>query len=113
VPSAAHWIYDPRQEVAHHRSLLRHNFCPGAPGHWTETNAGRSGAAEGFRHHNDLAYPLATRATPDAIAAVLAWAGRHGIIGAGRWGRWEHVNSDVAVSEALALAATLVAGARR
>jgi protoporphyrinogen oxidase len=113
APTAAHWIYDPSPEVAHHRSLLRHNFCPGAHGHWTETNARRSGPATGFRHHNALAYPLATRGTPAAIAAVLAWASRHGIIGAGRWGRWEHVNSDVAVAEALALAATLVAGARR
>jgi protoporphyrinogen oxidase len=113
MPTAAHWLYDPRPEVAHHRSLLRHNFCPGAHGHWTESNASRSGAADGFRHRNALAYPLGTRGTPEAVAVVLDWARRHGVIGAGRWGRWEHVNSDVAVSEALALAATLVAGARR
>ena len=35
---------------------------------------------------------------------------RAAIVGLGRWGRWEHMNSDVAVSEALSVAASLRLG---
>jgi len=110
MPTTAHWSYEPREELPHHRHLLRHNFCPGSRGHWTETNARRSRPASGFRHHAEFSYPVNTRAKPDAIAAVLAWARGHGVVGAGRWGLWEHMNSDVAVAEALRLAATLAPG---
>jgi protoporphyrinogen oxidase len=107
LASPAHWSYDPREEVPHHRNLLRQNFCTGARGYWTETNSARAGPAGGFRHRNAFAYPVNTRSKPGAIAAVLDWARAHGVIGAGRWGLWEHMNSDVAVAEAMALAATL------
>jgi protoporphyrinogen oxidase len=103
----AHWIYEPREDVAHHRILVRHNFCPGSRGHWLETHARRARPAEGFRHHNEFAYPVNTRGKPEAIAAILAWARASGVVGAGRWGTWEHMNSDVAVAEGLRLAARL------
>lgn len=108
LDTLAHWIYEPREDVAHHRILVRHNFCPGSRGCWTETNARRSGPPAGFRHHNEFAYPVNTRGKPEAMAAVLEWARGKRIIGAGRWGVWEHMNSDVAVAEALDLAAALV-----
>lgn len=107
LASDAHWIYEPREDLAHHRTLLRHNFCPGSRGRWTETNARRSGPLAGFRHHNEFAYPVNTRGKPEALASVLEWARGMGVVGAGRWGTWEHMNSDVAVAEALDLAAVL------
>ena len=107
IPTDAHWTYEPREEVAHHRILVRHNFCPGSRGYWTETNAARSGPAQGYRHRNEFAYPVNTQGKPEAVAAILAWASDKGIIGAGRWGTWEHMNSDIAVAEALTLAEKL------
>lgn len=110
LPTPAHWVYEPREDVPHHRQLVRHNFCPGARGHWTETNPRRSGPAEGFRQRNAFAYPVNTRGKREALAEVLAWASARGIAAAGRWGTWEHMNSDVAVASGLELAARLSAG---
>jgi protoporphyrinogen oxidase len=110
VEGPAHWIYEPDEARSHHRLLVRHNFCPGARGHWSETNARRSGPASGYRHHNPFAYPLNTRGKPEAVRQVLEWAAGNGVTGAGRWGTWEHMNSDVAVAEALHLATNLGEG---
>jgi hypothetical protein len=87
--------------VPHHRQLLRHNFCAGARGHWTETNVRRSAPAKGIRFANEHAYPVSTLNKPDAIATILGWARARGIVGLGRWGTWDHINSDVAVDLAL------------
>ena len=46
MDSVAHWIYYPDQELAYHRILVPHNFCPNSRGHWTETNSERIGLAE-------------------------------------------------------------------
>ena len=42
-----------------------------------------------------------TRGKPAAMATIEAWARARGITPLGRWGRWEHMNSDVAVELAL------------
>jgi protoporphyrinogen oxidase len=110
LPSDAHWIYEPDESIAHHRQLLRANFATGARGHWTETNAARSGPAAGVRFRNEFAYPVNTLRKPEAVKTILEWARPLGIAGLGRWGRWEHMNSDVAVAEALQMAATLRGG---
>jgi UDP-galactopyranose mutase len=108
IQSDAHWIYEPREVISYHRILVRHNFCPGARGYWTETNSARNGIPQHFRHRNEFAYPVNTCAKPEAIKAILAWAKTHNVIGAGRWGTWEHMNSDIAVHEAMLLAEKLV-----
>ena len=98
-----HWIYEPDEAIDYHRLLIRSNFCTGARGYWSETNAERSPATDGWRHHNAFAYPLNTLGKPEAVQRVLDWAAQHGVVGVGRWGKWEHMNSDVAVAEALQL----------
>lgn len=108
LPTKAHWAYEPREEIPYHRILVRHNFCPGARGYWTETNTTRNGPAKHFRHHNEFAYPVNTCGKPAAIEAILTWAKSHGVVGAGRWGAWEHMNSDIAVHEAMTLADKLL-----
>lgn len=109
LETRAHWVYDPDENTAHHRLLCRSNFCAGSRGYWTETNSSRSAAATSWRYRNVYAYPLNTRDKPESITQILDWARSHSIIGLGRWGRWEHMNSDVAVFEAIALAQQLVA----
>lgn len=110
----SHWIYEPDEAIAYHRLLLRSNFCPDSNGYWTETNAIRSRPTNGWRHHNEFAYPVNTRGKPEVVVRILQWAASQGIVGLGRWGKWEHMNSDIAVAEALNAAADLCAcGASR
>ena len=107
LSSSAHWIYEPDEAIAHHRLLLRSNFSSGARGYWTETNSTRSPQINAIRFHNQYAYPINTIGKPEAVEKILEWARNKNIIGLGRWGRWEHMNSDVAVEEALIMAKNL------
>jgi hypothetical protein len=104
LPSPAHWIYEPDEGQPYHRQLLRHNFCAGARGHWCEANVRRAGAPGTARFTSSHAYPVSTTGRAAAIATVLDWARGHRILGLGRWGTWEHLNSDVAVEQAMTAA---------
>jgi protoporphyrinogen oxidase len=112
LPSDAHWIYEPDESLAHHRKLLRSNFSPGSQGYWTESNSRRSEAASGWRHTNEYAYPVNTIRKPRQISRILDWAKGHGVIGFGRWGTWEHMNSDIAVKSAIRLGIETVGNSR-
>jgi len=107
LDSPAHWTYEPDEAITYHRQLLRSNFAPGARGYWTETNSSRSLKTDGIRFSNEFAYPINTLGKPEAMRKILAWGESHEIIGLGRWGRWDHMNSDVAVAEALQMASEL------
>jgi protoporphyrinogen oxidase len=100
----AHWIYEPDEKLSYHRILCRNNFCAGSRGCWTESNSARSGPAKNFRHHNEFAYPVNTVAKPEAVEVIGKWARSRGVLPLGRWGLWEHMNSDVAVSQAITAA---------
>ncbi len=104
LTSNSHWIYEPDERLAHHRILCRNNFCRGSKGYWTETNAKRASVKGEFHYRNEYAYPLNTKDKPKAIADILFWAEQNHIIGLGRWGAWEHMNSDVAVEAGIAAA---------
>jgi UDP-galactopyranose mutase len=107
LDSQAHWIYEPDEELPHHRKLLRSNFSPGARGYWTETNSKRSASAEGWRHTNPYAYPVNTIDKPARVSRILEWAKAQNITGFGRWGTWDHMNSDIAVKNAIALGTSI------
>lgn len=103
LDSDAHWIYEADESLTHHRKLLRANFCPGSRGYWTETNSTRNTPVTGWRHSNPYAYPINTIEKPMRVERILNWAGTKNITGFGRWGKWEHMNSDIAVKEAIEL----------
>jgi hypothetical protein len=103
LASKAHWIYEPDESLTYHRKLLRSNFCPGSRGYWTETNSTRSSGGCSWSHTNPYAYPVNTLDKPACMARILDWAAANHITGFGRWGTWEHMNSDIAVKNALAL----------
>ena len=111
LPMPAHWIYYPNPELSYHRILVRHNFCPNSAGYWTETNLTRF-QAEGKNADsyfvNEYAYPLNTVGKPEKMAALLKWAQTKEVYGLGRWGEWQHYNSDVVVSLAIRLADRLM-----
>lgn len=103
----AHWIYYPNLDLAYHRILVRHNFCPNSKGYWTETNLERVSSVKNndcFSYINKYAYPLNTVDKPEIINNVLEWGKEHNIYGLGRWGEHQHYNSDVTVELSLQLA---------
>ncbi len=99
LDTAAHWIYHPDPNIPYHRTLVRSNFCPGARGHWTETNGDRvlseAGRARKDAYYNKYAYPLNTLGKPQIMEKLLHWARSKGVYGLGRWGEHEHYNSDL------------------
>jgi protoporphyrinogen oxidase len=101
VATSSHWTYEPAEDISYHRLLFRHNFCSGARGYWSETNSRRAQPVRHFRHRNDYAYPVNTLRKPEAVAAIRRWSATQGILPVGRWGTWEHMNSDVAVDLAM------------
>lgn len=111
LDTAAHWIYYPDPALSYHRILVRHNFCPGSKGYWTETNGDRVAAAgklRGFRYLNEYAYPLNTIGKNEFMTELLNWSAAQGVIGLGRWGEHQHYNSDLTVRLAMSLAEKLV-----
>jgi len=108
VHPTAHWLYEPDENLRHHRSFYIPNFAPhSAPnGFYRETNRQRwvAGQGELFAAHNDHAYPVPTVGWAAAIQAVLRAAAAAGVHGLGRWGQWQYFNSDVCIREAMLLA---------
>lgn len=106
LETGAHWIYYPDPKLAYHRILVRHNFCPGSKGYWTETNLERFDRKEANKDNktyfvNDYAYPLNTIGKQEMMEELLKYTESRGIIGLGRWGRWQHYNSDVVMRMAM------------
>ncbi len=105
LDTKAHWIYYPDPKESFHRILVRHNFCKNSKGYWTETNIDRKEEKKGeTSFENKFAYPLNTIGKREIMKKLLAWTEKRGVIGLGRWGEWEHYNSDVVVDLALKLA---------
>jgi UDP-galactopyranose mutase len=87
--------------------LYRHNFSKDARGFWQESNSRLTPPGQNIINHNQYAYPVNTRRKPRLIENILDWAKSRSIIGLGRWGEWEHMNSDVAIEKSLTLAESL------
>ena len=110
LDNEAQWIYYPDLNLDFHRILVRHNFCPNSKGFWTETNLTRfnkSKSKEGNYFIMDYAYPLNTIGKNEKMKELLDYTSDKGVIGLGRWGEWQHYNSDVVVSLALECAERL------
>ena len=103
-PTKSHWVYEPDEAIMHHRVLCRSNFCANSRGHWTETNSRRSQTTTATRYRNEFAYPVNTVRKLEAVENICQWAHRGRILPLGRWGLWEHMNSDVAVADAISAA---------
>lgn len=100
----AQWIYYPDLSIDYHRILVRKNFYNSAKGYWTETNSDRYHDKGNQTFKSEYAYPLNTLEKPEIMKRLLTWAKKQGVYGLGRWGEWEHYNSDVTVGRALKLA---------
>ena len=103
----AHWIYYPDRDLEYHRILVRSNFVPDGKGYWTETNTERFTESDKETFLNEYAYPLNTIDKPLIMKELLGWSKEKNVIGLGRWGEWQHYNSDVTVNLALKLAKDL------
>ncbi len=108
--TGAHWIYYPQESYAYHRILVLYNFSPKSTGYWTETNLERVDLLEGkadLSYKNTYAYPHNTLDKPRIMKDLLARMEKDGVIGLGRWGEWQHYNSDVVMEKAMDLAEKL------
>lgn len=118
LDTKAQWIYVPDPEIPYHRILVRHNFCRGSRGYWTETRKERTRmlrstvadkSRKGAYHYlNEYAYPLNTIRKPEIMDRLLKFSVSRQIYGLGRWGEHCHYNSDVVVDLAMKLAEKLV-----
>ncbi len=111
LDTESHWVYYPDPKLAYHRILVRHNFCPGSKGYWTETNKERTGLEkenDNFKYMNKYAYPLNTVDKPEIMDRLLKWCSDKKVYGLGRWGEHQHYNSDVTVEKALNLSDTVI-----
>ncbi len=109
----AHWVYYPDTMLPYHRILVRHNFCRGSLGYWTETRKERVSVFgnldnSSYTYINPYAYPVNTIEKPMIMSKLLAWVKERGVYGLGRWGEHQHYNSDVTVEKALLLAEKLI-----
>lgn len=107
LDTEAQWIYYPDPKLSYHRILVRHNFCPGSKGYWTETNSERidmKASNDNFKYMNQYAYPLNTIRKPEIMEKLLSWSRENNVYGLGRWGEHQHYNSDVTVNLAMNLA---------
>lgn len=107
LDTEAQWIYYPDPKLSYHRILVRHNFCPGSKGYWTETNSERISMEkpnDNFKYMNEYAYPLNTIKKPEIMKKLLSWSKTKNVYGLGRWGEHEHYNSDLTVNLAMNLA---------
>lgn len=107
LDTRAQWIYVPDEERAFHRILVRHNFCAGSRGYWTETRHREGTEGDSCCFINPYAYPLNTIEKPQIMKKLLIFGSAKGIYGLGRWGEHSHHNSDVVVEHAMALAERL------
>lgn len=120
LDTKAHWIYYPDPKLSYHRILVRYNFCPNSKGYWTETNltrfetTGAKSEKKGFTKEgkpyfiSDYAYPLNTIGKNEKMAVLLNFMEEKGFIGIGRWGEWQHYNSDVVMQRAIDLCKNLL-----
>lgn len=104
IDTKAQWIYYPDPTLPYHRILVRSNFAIGSTGYWTETNSERDVDVENAVFKNPYAYPLNTINKPTIMKDLLAWSASKGVFGLGRWGEWQHYNSDITVEKSLELA---------
>ena len=103
----AHWTYYADPALSYHRKIHRDNIIRGAKGFWTETNSERRKEI-GYAHfENRYAYPLNTLEKPKIIGALLEKMRKRNVYGLGRWGEWEHFNSDVVIERGMKLAREL------
>jgi len=101
------WTYIPDKSLYYHRILYRSNFCDNSKGGWYESNTKRLKMRTNkpeWSYVNKYSYPLNTINKPDSIKKIMKYFYSKDIYGLGRWGEWEHMNSDVAVLKGLDLA---------
>lgn len=109
LDTESQWVYYPDPELSYHRILVRHNFCNGSKGYWTECNSTRvdETTESTFQYMNQYAYPLNTIGKPEIMKELLEWAKTRRVYGLGRWGEHQHYNSDLVVELALKMAEEL------
>ncbi len=110
-----HWTYIPDLNIDNHRVFYVNNYAVNNPDSYLmlETNSTRSRFSpdnelnllgEGnYNFHNEFAYPIPLKGKNEAMAKILSYYENVGLHGLGRWGTWQHHNSDVCIFNAMEL----------
>ena len=61
-----------------------------------------------YRYVNKYAYPMNTIGKREQMQKLLQFFEKYNVYGLGRWGEWEHYNSDVVVDRAITLVDKMV-----
>ena len=97
-------------DLPYHRKIYRSTFLDreNLKGSWTEANS-KIGVKQGKEVLTlKYAYPVNTVDKRETVEKIKKWAEKYNIISYGRWGDWEHMNSDVAIEKGMELAKELV-----
>jgi protoporphyrinogen oxidase len=109
-----HWTYVPDLDIDHHRIFYVNNYAINNPDSYrmTETHIssrlpngyhdyGQTGGYHTF--FNKEAYPIPLKGKNEAMKEILSFYSDKNFYGLGRWGTWQHHNSDVCIFEAMEL----------
>lgn len=100
--------YYPDLNLPYHRKIFRFNYNPESKGYWTETNSKRRKVRSKEHFTNEFAYPISTLDKPKIMHKLLQWTAEYNVYGLGRWGEFEHMNTDVAMQRAIDLSDALI-----
>ncbi len=104
----AHWTYIPDLDIEYHRVFYVNNYAPSNPDSYlmTETNNLRVDSGyinPNYVFLNKYAYPIPLKSKNKAMKDILTHYDQWNFYGLGRWGTWQHHNSDVCIFEAMEL----------
>jgi len=108
IKTNSHWTYYSDLQIPYHRIIHRTRFSCSKRGYWTETNLKRVKTKPKIFFDNKHAYPINTINKPETIAVILSWFKKKSIYGLGRWGEWEHYNSDIVIEKAFEMSNKLI-----
>jgi protoporphyrinogen oxidase len=108
-----HWVYIPDLNIDQHRIFYVNNYADGNPDKYTMTERrveNNRGELEKFNTQfpdlvcvNEYAYPIPLKGKNEAMKEILDHYSKRNFYGLGRWGTWQHHNSDVCIFEAMEL----------
>lgn len=107
-----HWLYIPDENKLYHREFYIPNFSKSSAkdGVYTETNRKRWLSGGSFKRNNksaiyehiiDNAYPIPVIGHSKSANKIIEYYRDRNLIGIGRWGQWQYLNSDVCIKYAI------------
>lgn len=105
-----HWCFLPGQHTLAHRVYQTRAYCKSNDyncyAYETNLDAWRNAERDKdllYFYENEYAYPVPAKGRSNQISEILRCLEGRNLYGLGRWGQWQHFNSDVCIYEAMSL----------